>query len=160
MLAGIPQTGITSATRPRPCGSSSSPTCSARSAATTRCRSLPTLVQDYVRTGKVRIEFRNLSFLGEDSVTRRRAAAAAAQQNRLWNFVDLFYLNQGEENSGYVTDASCGGIAQGAGVDPAKADRVRRRAGVPAAERRPTRSPTRSACSRRRRSSSASAAGR
>ena len=32
-----------------------------------------------------------------------RVAAAAAQQDRLWNFVDLLYLNQGEENTGYVT---------------------------------------------------------
>ena len=37
-------------------------------------------------------------------------AAAAAQQDRLWNFVDLVYLNQGEENSGYVTPAYLRGL--------------------------------------------------
>ena len=36
---------------------------------------LPQLVQDYVRSGKVRMEFRILSFLGKDSVTAGRAAA-------------------------------------------------------------------------------------
>ena len=36
-------------------------------------------------------------------VAAGRVAAAAAQQDRLWNFVDLLYLNQGEENTGYVT---------------------------------------------------------
>jgi protein-disulfide isomerase len=66
-------------------------------------QALPTLVRDYVRTGKVRMQFENLSFIGPGSVAAGRAAAAAAQQNRLWNFVDLMYLNQGEENSGYVT---------------------------------------------------------
>jgi hypothetical protein len=34
-----------------------------------------------------------------------RVAAAASQRNRLWNFVDLVYLNQGTENTGYVTPA-------------------------------------------------------
>ena len=82
---------------------------------------LPRLVQDYVRSGKVRIEFRNLSFLGEDSVTAGRAAAAAAQQDKLWNFVDVFYYNQGEENSGYVTPAFLDRIYRAAGVDPVKA---------------------------------------
>jgi protein-disulfide isomerase len=64
---------------------------------------LPALVRDYVRTGKVSMRFENLSFIGPGSVAAGRAAAAAAQQDRLWNFIDLMYLNQGEENSGYVT---------------------------------------------------------
>jgi protein-disulfide isomerase len=66
-------------------------------------QALPALVRDYVRTGKVSMRFENLSFIGPGSVAAGRAAAAAAQQNRLWNFIDLMYLNQGEENSSYVT---------------------------------------------------------
>jgi len=62
-------------------------------------QALPTLVTDYVRTGKVQMEFENLSFIGPGSVSAGRV------QNRLWNFVDLLYLNQGRENSGYVTPA-------------------------------------------------------
>jgi protein-disulfide isomerase len=53
----------------------------------------------------VSIKFRNLSFIGPDSVRAARIAAGAARQNKLWNFVDLMYLNQGTENSGYVTAA-------------------------------------------------------
>ena len=64
---------------------------------------LPALVRDYVRTGKVSMRFENLSFIGPGSVAAGRVAAAAAEQDRLWNFIDLMYLNQGEENSGYVT---------------------------------------------------------
>jgi protein-disulfide isomerase len=82
---------------------------------------LPTLVQDYVRTGKVRMEFRNLSFLGDDSVTAGRAAAAAARQDKLWNFVDVFYYNQGKEKTGYVTPAFLERIYGAAGVDAVKA---------------------------------------
>lgn len=66
-------------------------------------RALPTLVKDFVRTGEVQMRFENLSFIGSGSVAAGRVAAAAARQNRLWNFVDLLYLNQGEENSGYIT---------------------------------------------------------
>lgn len=84
-------------------------------------QTMPTLVQDYVRTGKVRMEFRNLSFLGDDSVTAGRAASAAAQQNKLWNFVDVLYYNQGEENSGYVTPEFLDRIYKASGVDPAAA---------------------------------------
>lgn len=66
-------------------------------------QALPQLITQYVRPGKVSIEFQNLSFIGPGSVLAARAAAGAEEQNKLWNFVDLMYYNQGEENSGYVT---------------------------------------------------------
>ena len=81
---------------------------------------LPELVTRYVKPGKVKMEFRNLTFLGPDSVTGARAAAAAGAQNKLWIFQDLFYRNQGAENSGYVTDKFIEDLAKQAGLDPAK----------------------------------------
>ena len=42
----------------------------------------PELVRDYVRTGRVRIVFRGLAFLGPDSDAALRAALAAGQQRR------------------------------------------------------------------------------
>ncbi len=45
-----------------------------------------------------------------------KAALAAGEQNRYWNFVELFYRNQGVENSGYVTDDFLENVAKGAGV--------------------------------------------
>jgi protein-disulfide isomerase len=85
-------------------------------------QALPTLVRDYVRTGEVSMRFENLSFIGPGSVAAGRVAAAAAQQNRLWNFVDLMYLNQGEENSGYVTPSYLRRLLEAApGVNVAKA---------------------------------------
>ena len=80
---------------------------------------LPTLVKRYVRTGKVKMELRPVTILGPDSGTAHAAAAAAAESNRLWQFADLFYLNQGTERSGYVTEDFLRGIAKGAGLDPA-----------------------------------------
>jgi protein-disulfide isomerase len=122
MLAGIPQKGIYLGNPNAPVrlvefADLQCPICREYS-----LQSLPQLVQDYVRTGKVRMEFRNLSFLGPDSVTAGRAAAAAAQQNKLWNFADVMYFNQGEENSGYVTPQFVDRINKAAGVDSAEAD--------------------------------------
>jgi len=66
---------------------------------------LPTIVRDYVRPGKVKLVFAGIAFIGPDSETALRATYAAGLQNRLWNYLDLLYRNQGPENSGWVTDA-------------------------------------------------------
>ena len=63
---------------------------------------LPTIVQDYVRTGKIAYELRIRSFLGRDSVRAAGAAAEAAKENKMFEFADLFYRNQGPENSDYA----------------------------------------------------------
>jgi protein-disulfide isomerase len=66
---------------------------------------LPQVIDDYVRPGRLRLELRLLAFLGPDSVRGRQWASAAALQNKLWGFSERFYTNQGPENSGYATDA-------------------------------------------------------
>ena len=68
-------------------------------------QALPSLIDRYVRPGKLSIEFRNLSFIGPDSVRAGLIAAGAEEQNKLWDLVELMYLNQGEENTGYATTA-------------------------------------------------------
>jgi protein-disulfide isomerase len=83
---------------------------------------MPGVVRKYVRTGKARMEFNTLAFIGPDSVRAGRVAEAAALQNRLWNFVDLVYHNQGTENTGYANDAYLERIAAAVpGLDAAKA---------------------------------------
>jgi protein-disulfide isomerase len=85
----------------------------------------PTLVQRYVRTGKVRMVMELQDFVGNsdgDSERAARMALAAAQQNRLWQFADLFYLNQRGENSTYVNDVFLRAIASGVpGLDVKRA---------------------------------------
>ncbi len=63
-----------------------------------------TIVEEYVRPGSVRVDFRGLDFLGDDSTKALRVVLAAARQDRAWQLVELLYANQGEENSGWVTD--------------------------------------------------------
>jgi protein-disulfide isomerase len=44
--------------------------------------------------------------------TQQLAALAAGKQQRLWDYVELFYHEQGAEGSGYVTEAYLQGLAQ------------------------------------------------
>jgi protein-disulfide isomerase len=76
----------------------------------------PQLISGQVRSGAVKYEFRPFLIIGPDSKPAMRAALAAGEQNRFWNFLQLFYLNQGGENSGYVTDSFLTGLAKEAGV--------------------------------------------
>jgi protein-disulfide isomerase len=87
---------------------------------------LPDLVDSKVRTGEARIEFRNWAILGEESETAAEAAVAAGGQGRGWNFIELFYKNQGIEHSGYITEDFLTSVAEGAGIaDIARWDRDR-----------------------------------
>ena len=82
----------------------------------------PRLIQDYVRTKKLRIQFQPLTFIGPDSEKAARYAIASGGQNKLWNFVELFYRNQGTENTGYVTTDFIHKIGAAAGVSQSQAD--------------------------------------
>lgn len=73
---------------------------------------LPSLVERYVRPGKMKIVFQPVAILGDDSVTGARWVSAAANQNKLFNYAALFYRNQGDENSGYVTGSFLRGLGQ------------------------------------------------
>jgi protein-disulfide isomerase len=76
----------------------------------------PQLISSEVRPGNVKYEFRPFLIIGPDSKPAMRATLAAGEQNRFWQFLQLFYLNQGGENSGYVTDTFLTDLAKGAGV--------------------------------------------
>jgi protein-disulfide isomerase len=66
---------------------------------------MPTILQRYVRTGKVKVEARPIAFIGPDSERGRNAMLAAAKQNRAFNFAQLLYFNQGSENTGWLDDS-------------------------------------------------------
>ena len=78
---------------------------------------IPTLVEDYVKTGKLRIVFSGMAFIGPDSDKALRTAIAAGTDDHLWDVVHSLYLNQGHENAGWVTDELVGTVAAGSGLD-------------------------------------------
>lgn len=96
---------------------------------------LPRLVQDYVRTGKVKMELRLVNILDRNGVTdserMARVAYGAQLQDKLWDFADLVYFNQGEEDTNYATDAYIRRIASAVpGLDVAAAFAQRGSAGA------------------------------
>ncbi len=82
----------------------------------------PTIVQDYVRPGKIQYQVQTLSFLGPDSIKGAKFLQAAGFQNKMFNATELLYRNQGQENSGYMTDEFLKSIGNSIpGFDTAKA---------------------------------------
>jgi protein-disulfide isomerase len=79
---------------------------------------LPTVVRDYVRTGRLRLAFGGMAFVGPDSERALRAVLAAGRQGRLWQMVHALYAAQGAENSGWVTDDVLRQSAASAGAKP------------------------------------------
>jgi protein-disulfide isomerase len=77
---------------------------------------LPPLIEGPVERGRVKIAFRNYTIIGEQSAPAGAAALAAGEQGRGWNFLEIFYRNQGEENSGFADDAFLEAVARAAGV--------------------------------------------
>jgi protein-disulfide isomerase len=75
---------------------------------------LPALIAKYVRSGKLKIEYRSLQTATRESQTFRTqqtAALATGEQDKMWYYVELFYHEQGEEDSGYVTESYLQGLA-------------------------------------------------
>ncbi|MGI8557140.1 MAG: DsbA family protein [Solirubrobacteraceae bacterium] len=83
---------------------------------------LPGLVRELVRPGRVQMVFRDVASLGPDSVRAAAAAAGAGRVGRLWQFAAIFYANQGIENSGYVTGSFLGQVSRAAGAPLTFAD--------------------------------------
>jgi protein-disulfide isomerase len=82
---------------------------------------MPTLVNRYVRPGKLKVVFQPVAILGNDSILGARAVAAAAQQNKMFDYAATMYRNQGQENTGYMTQDYVKKIAAATpGVDAAK----------------------------------------
>jgi protein-disulfide isomerase len=115
-LQGIPQSGLTlgepgAKVTLYEFGDLQCPVCKAFSE-----EIVPEVIDSKVRNGEAKIEFRNFTIISEESIPAAAAAIAAGEQGRGWDFIDLFYRNQGQEASGYVTGEFLTELARGAGV--------------------------------------------
>ncbi len=128
LLAGIPQSGNVLGDPQAPAtlvefAEPQCPVCAAWAVQT-----LPTVVRNYVRPGKLKIVFHGISFIRptSDSENALRALAAAGKQGRTFQLLDLLYHNQGQEGSGWVTDdllRALGGAVRGLDVPRMMAER-------------------------------------
>ena len=77
----------------------------------------PQLVSQYVQTGKVKFQYRDFQFIGNESKLAAQGADCAAKQDKFWVFHDTLYANQKPENSGGITNSFLKKIAQMVGLD-------------------------------------------
>ncbi|MCA9858570.1 MAG: thioredoxin domain-containing protein, partial [Thermomicrobiales bacterium] len=77
----------------------------------------PELLSDYIAQGKVSFEFRDLAFLGDESVTAAEAAACAIEQGDFWLYHETIYLNHYGENLGGLSKSRLLEMAELSGLD-------------------------------------------
>jgi protein-disulfide isomerase len=75
------------------------------------------MIGTFVKPGKAKFVFRIWPILGTDSVSAAACGIAAQQQNALFQYQDLWYRNQQDENTEYATPAFCDGIAKALDLD-------------------------------------------
>ncbi|WP_078354029.1 thioredoxin domain-containing protein [Mycobacteroides chelonae] len=76
----------------------------------------PQLVERYVNTGKLRIEWRDLPIFGAQSVQAAKAGRAAAEQGRFWEFNRTVYRHAPDRGHAELTDEVLLERAREAGV--------------------------------------------
>ncbi len=112
LTKGIPQSGFTIGKPGAPVTVREfiDPQCPVCKAATTK--TLPAVINGPVKAGTAKLIIEPLTFIGPDSSDAALAIAAAARQDRAFIFSEILYANQGEENSGWVTDEVLTSFAQ------------------------------------------------
>ncbi len=87
--------------------------------------SMPQVITDLIESGKAKYQFRIWPILGTDSVLAAQCGIAAQQQNKLFEYEDIWYINQQDEMTEYATPAFCNGIATALGLDLTAFDKDR-----------------------------------
>lgn len=77
----------------------------------------PTIVSDYVVTGKIYYTYAPMAFLGQESVDSAEAAYCANDQGKFWEYRDMLFTNHTGENVGDFTTAKLQLFAQKLGLD-------------------------------------------
>jgi protein-disulfide isomerase len=84
------------------------------------------LIDEFVVPGTVRIESRDIAFLGrgtpDESLELAAGTACAAEQDRYWQFHDFVFWNQRRENKGDHDAAFIASVADASGLDRATWD--------------------------------------
>jgi len=75
------------------------------------------IIEQYVQTGKARLEVRQYPTYGEESVRAAEAAMAAADQGKYWEYRDLLWRNRKGVNRGNFSDENLIRLASELGLD-------------------------------------------
>jgi protein-disulfide isomerase len=77
----------------------------------------PSIVQNYVATGKVYYIFRQHPFIGNESSRAANASMCANEQGRFWDYHDMLFTNWNGENQGAFTDKRLVAFAEQLNLD-------------------------------------------
>lgn len=77
----------------------------------------PKIIEEYVKTGKAKFYWRDLAFLGEESVWAAEAARCANEQGKFWEYHNLLFEKQGGENEGVFAKANLKQFARESGLN-------------------------------------------
>ena len=78
------------------------------------------IFEDYVKTGKVNVIFKDYNIIGPDSVRASHAAQCAGDQNKFWQYHHTLFHNYDGENSGWATQNNLNMFAEELGLDMQK----------------------------------------
>ncbi len=78
---------------------------------------MPVLMEEYIDTGKIRFEWRDLPVFGEESMKGAMAARAAGEQGRYWEYHDAMYADAPERGHLEITDKKVLAWAKEVGVE-------------------------------------------
>lgn len=77
----------------------------------------PPLIERYVETGVLRMEWRDLPIFGEQSLLAARAGRAAAEQDRFWEFTEAVYAAAPDRGHPDLTPEKLRDFAREVGVE-------------------------------------------
>jgi len=78
------------------------------------------ILENYVKTGKVKIIFKDYTIIGPDSITAALGANCAGDQEKFWEFHDILYNNWNGENNGWASSENVIGFAKELNLDVEK----------------------------------------
>jgi protein-disulfide isomerase len=120
LYKGIPQSGLTLGNPKAPATLTEFIDLQCPNCQTFETQQMPTIIQKYVRPGKLQIKMQPWSILSPPDSPRGQAATIAASlQNKGFPFASMLYLNQGVEDTGWLTENMVGSAASSVdGLDP------------------------------------------
>lgn len=80
----------------------------------------PTIFQEYIQTGKAKLIYKHVAFLGPESVYAAVASECAANQDKFWEFHDYLFEHQQGENEGAFNKDKLLAFGQALNLDAAQ----------------------------------------
>ena len=76
----------------------------------------PDIMKNYIDTGKVKLVFKDLTIIGQDSINAAHAAHCAQEKGKFWEYHDVLYNNWAGENTGWASPKNLLAFAKQVGI--------------------------------------------